>query len=225
MIRRWSCINNINHVKSVNFNTLSFVHYESTTLTNIFLKKNIDKISVFTRKNWVRRKHWTNLLIYNNILLNWFGDYLFFKRYNKFVFNLKIFKTSFFSYNLMFLKNTLPVLNKNTEKVLISSVTRNIMKYFSLYSSNNYSSLLKFKNIIWITVSSPTINFNFKKNIPVVQTLYNLNNNVLYPAITINDKIYWWNQIYNLWIMLILIKIKELYKVTQLLCLTNLLLS
>ena len=110
MIRRWSYINKLN-----NF----FENYENF----FFLKKKFKLIlfkktvnfrsfrrlrllnSKFKRKAFMRLKHSTNLVKYNNIFKWWTLDFMINRLISKNQFSLNLFVNNFYSYNYLFLKN------------------------------------------------------------------------------------------------------------------------
>jgi hypothetical protein len=173
MIRRWSYINNLNTRFANQYSLLNVVHFESTFKTNIYFKKNIYKISKLSRKSWSRRKHLSNWLIYQNILSDWSNDYLFFRRYNKFVLNYQLLKSSFLSFNFSILKKNTPALIKDTELILFSSITKSISKYYINFDYSSYKFLLNFKNYSWIYAT------HYKNN-NLINNVELLNNNPLF---------------------------------------------
>ena len=131
MVRRWSYLNSINNIFFNQYKSLNFVHYEQSFKTNIVFKKEISPLSLITRKSWSRRKHLTNWLIYQNVLTDWSKDYIFFKKYNKFTLVYRMFKNSFFSYNLFLIKKLNVSASVGSEKIIFSSLTSKISKYCS----------------------------------------------------------------------------------------------
>lgn len=125
MIRRWSCIINLN----TNFNSHKrfFKHYKITTFKgSVNFKRFSFKFTKFKRKSLIRLKHRSNFLIYTNIIKLWIKDYLFNKNYLRFQFLNKIFVMNFYFYNFNFIKN------KN------DNFLNNFNFVFSTFNNKNY---------------------------------------------------------------------------------------
>lgn len=170
MIRRWSYLNNINHIFFDQYRLLNFVHYEQSFKTNIVFRREINPISAISRKSWSRRKHLTNWLIYQNVLTDWSKDYLFFKKYNRFTFIFQMFKNTFFSYNTFLIKKLNISSTVGSETILFSSVISKIIRYCSKQSSNFYMFLRNYKNINWLYITTPK---KITNNNPLVGNLIN----------------------------------------------------
>ena len=68
-----------------------------------------------------------------------------------------MFKSSFIAFNLVSLKNLSPSSYKGFETILLSSVSRKTLRYFSTKSSSRMSSLLHFKNANIALMSFPDV--------------------------------------------------------------------
>lgn len=104
MIRRWSCLIDINN----NFNSYDFFkknHKISLFKNSVNFKRYTFKITKFKRKSLIRIKHRSNWLIYTNVIKLWVKDYLFNKNYLRYQFFNKMFLNNFFFYNFNFIKN------------------------------------------------------------------------------------------------------------------------
>lgn len=140
MIRRWSCLININN----NFiNEKKFFQKYKINLfkTSVNFKRFTFKLTKFKRKSFIRLKHRSNFLLYTNILKFWIKDYLFNKNFSKYQYFNKIFINNFFFYNFNFIKNR----NEN---------------FF--YNFNFYFSTFTNKNFFYFNNKSP-----FYKNTPL----------------------------------------------------------
>lgn len=218
MVRRWSYLNSINNIFFNQYKSLNFVHYEQSFKTNIVFKKEISPLSLITRKSWSRRKHLTNWLIYQNVLTDWSKDYIFFKKYNKFTLVYRMFKNSFFSYNLFLIKKLNVSASVGSEKIIFSSLTSKISKYCSKYSTSLHSFLQQYKNVNWLYVTS-----NTKLNVLIPQT-----SSILTPLVAIHQNILsnvdieysqttWLYVIYNSLFTFYVSQLTELYKLSILL--------
>lgn len=156
MIRRWSCLININN----NFiNEKKFFQKYKINLfkTSVNFKRFTFKLTKFKRKSFIRLKHRSNFLLYTNILKFWVKDYLFNKNFGKYQYFNKIFINNFFFYNFNFIKNR----NEG---------------FF--YNFNFYFSTFTNKNFFYFNNKSP-----FYKNTPLFLAWFlkspNLNNSVI----------------------------------------------
>jgi len=157
MIRRWSCLININN----NFNSYDF--FKKSHKINLFknsvnFKRFTFKFTKFKRKSLIRLKHRSNWLIYTNVFKLWVKDYIFNKNYFRYQFYNKIFINNFLFYNFNFIKNR----NEN--------FFYNFNFIFFVFTNKNYSYFFKNK----------LLNF---KNTPITTAWYfnvpQLNNSIL----------------------------------------------
>jgi hypothetical protein len=220
MIRRWSYLNNINHIFFEQYRLLNFVHYEQSFKMNIVFRKEINYISTISRKSWSRRKHLTNWLIYQNVLTDWSKDYLFFKKYNRFILIFQLFKNNFFSYNNFLIKKLNVSSTSGSETIVFSSLTSKIIRYCSKNFNQFYMFLHKYKNINWLYVTTPQYIDNNPSLIanlanPIFassQTLFNLYTKS-------NELSIWFWVIYKNLFTNVCVQLLTLYKISILLCL------
>ena len=125
MIRRWSCIINLNQ-NSYFKNKFITRHKINLFKTSVNFKRFTFKMTKFKRKALIRLKHRTNFLLYINIIKLWVKDYLFNKNFSKYQFFNKIFINNFFFYNFNFIKNR----NEN--------FFYNFNFYFSVFTNKSY---------------------------------------------------------------------------------------
>lgn len=105
MIRRWSCLNQLNN----NFQNDFFLISKHTKI-NVFknsvnFKKYKFKYTKFKRKAITRVFHISTLLIYTNVFKSWSKDYLYNKHKFKNEYLLNMFIKNFYFYNFNFIKN------------------------------------------------------------------------------------------------------------------------
>lgn len=111
------------------------------------------------RKQTSRRKHLHNWLIYTNILTDWAKEYVFFKKYTKWVITLQMFKNSFLIYNLLLFKNSIPRDFIGYE----SSVIVNLVKKFTNYNwlkSTIHTPFLKKLNCTYLCYITTNMSFD-----------------------------------------------------------------
>lgn len=115
MVRRWSYLNNINNLTSnkifVNTksnNLLLKVFQQTTFKATTYYRKPIYNplVTKITRKNFYRRRHLNNWLVYQNILTLWAKEYLFFRKYSRTLLSLFFYKNNFLIYNALIHSNT-----------------------------------------------------------------------------------------------------------------------
>ena len=153
MIRRWSCIIDLNN----NFNSYNFFlkNYKINTFkSSVNFKKFTFKFTKFKRKSLIRLKHKTNWLMYTNVIKLWIRDYFFNKNYLRYQFFNKIFNNNFFFYNFNFIKNRNETFFNNFN--FIFSTFKNKNYYY--FHKNNF---MNFKNSSIISAwlfSKPVLN-------------------------------------------------------------------
>jgi hypothetical protein len=103
MIRRWSCLININN--TFNNNRFFLKHKINLFKTSVNFKRFTFKLTKFKRKSFIRLKHRSNFLLYTNVLKYWVKDYLFNKQYSRYQYFNKLFINNFFFYNFNYIKN------------------------------------------------------------------------------------------------------------------------
>ena len=205
MIRRWSCLININN----NFNNYNF--FEKNYKINIFkssvnFKKFTFKFTKFKRKSLIRLKHRSNWLIYTNIIKLWIKDYLFVKNYLKYQFLNKSFLNNFFFYNFNFIKNRNETFFYNFNFI------------FSTFSNKNY--LYFSKNKIIFIKNSPLFS-SFFNNEPNVNNsiipVYSSYENHLFPYINSKNNNFDIQNLFDLFFSINIKKITEIRKILSIL--------
>lgn len=176
MIRRWSCLININN----NFNNYNF--FEKNYKINIFkssvnFKRFTFKFTKFKRKSLIRLKHRSNWLIYTNIIKLWVKDYLFTKNYLKYQFLNKSFVNNFFFYNFNFIKNRTDVFFYNFNFL------------FCTFTNKNYLYFCKNKPLF---IKNSPLFVSFLNNDPIINNsiipVYSSYENMLFPYVNKNNQ-------------------------------------
>lgn len=168
MVRRWSYIKDQNSNKNLNFSDLSFVHGEVSFLSNVYFRKTISHQSKLTRKSWAKRKHLSNWLPLQSVLSDWSNDYLFFKKYNKMVLTLNLFKNSFLSFNFLLLKKTSTLLKQNSESFFFTFPSKRLLSYFSRNFSSTYKFLINIRHTPLMYISTPESVQDIRKKLPML---------------------------------------------------------
>lgn len=210
MIRRWSCLIDINN----NFSTCDFFlknHKINLFKSYVNFKRFTYKFTKFKRKSLIRFKHTSNWLIYTNVLKLWIKDFIFNKNYFKYQFFNKILINNFFFYNFNFIKN------KN------DNFFYNFNFIFSIFS--NKSSFYFFNNKNTFFKNTPLVTAFFFKT-PILNSSvlpsYNSWDNLLYVNGSKID-VFNINELFDLLFFITLKKIVELKKILILLYYINLL--
>jgi hypothetical protein len=155
MVRRWSYLNLINNTFSAEHKGLAFAHHFATFKATTYYRKSIYRITKLSRRAWSRRKHLHNWLVYQNLLANWSQDYLFFRKYSRFVISLHLFKNSYLTYNLLIFKRSTSTNFLGSESVVVSSIIKRVIRYSSRLNPVTYSFFRSYKNVPWLYVTTP----------------------------------------------------------------------
>lgn len=155
MVRRWSYLNLINNTFSSEHKGLAFAHHFATFKATTYYRKSIHRITKLSRRAWSRRKHLHNWLVYQNLLANWSQDYLFFRKYSRFVMTLHLFKNSYLTYNLLVFKRSTATSFLGSENVVVSSIIRRVIRYSSRLNHTLYSFFKNYRGVSWLYVTTP----------------------------------------------------------------------
>lgn len=210
MIRRWSCINNFNIQIKKDFFLLSKSNKINIFKTSVNFKKIKSRYTKFKRKSITRVIHVSTFLIYTNVFKFWSKNYLLNKHLfkNQFLFN--IFPKNAFFYNFNFIKNKNENIFYNFNFIFSSWVKNSYLRFLNINKTNIF--FLKNNNI---TTAWYYSNLNLTNHtIPN----YSSFEGVLYPfdENTYNVK-YDINIFFDIFAMLNMQKIIELYKTVYLL--------
>lgn len=163
MVRRWSYLNKINlqsvFINSQNSQSLKIGSFQETFLTTTYYKNSIYSPSVtkLTRKAFFRRRHLNTWLTYQVILTMWAKEYLFFRRYMRFLNSLYFYKNNYLTYNLFVFQNT-PVSDvRSLENTFLTSLVSQIWKYLNKTTKNFMFFKSKVQNFLPILVSTPDL--------------------------------------------------------------------
>jgi len=139
MVRRLSFINSFNKVKTHDY-TFQRQSKVDKCITTVFYMRRPFFFKFTTkhqkRRQWKRRKHSFEYILYLNILSLWASEYVFCRKLIKFNYNYCIMKSSLLVYNLALLRGTSPALARNSEHTYIATLPKSLIKY---YAGLNYS--------------------------------------------------------------------------------------
>lgn len=169
MIRRWSCIINLNNNFKSNFHFFK-IYKINIFKTSVNFKRFSFKITKFKRKSLVRLKHRSNWMIYTNVIKLWIKDYLFNKGYSRYQFYYKIFINNFIFYNFNFIKNRNENFFYNFNFLFSTFISKNLSYFHNKNSFNLKNSPL---TAAWFC-KTPSVNTSI---IPV----FSFWDNIFYP--------------------------------------------
>ena len=181
------------------------------------------------RRQWKRRKHNFEYVLYLNILSLWSTEYIFYRKLIKFNYNYCIMKSSLIVYNLANLRGTSPALAKNSEHTYIATLPKSIINYCSKLNFNVFKYWYQTTNsslIIgsyFLNDSNEVLKQIFKNYFTHPSYIYTTSTLVSHNALTNNNLIDVYNNLFN-----VLLPdhhyavINELYKIHILLVINHL---
>lgn len=223
MVRRWSYLNQINRTAFDESLSAPRAKHEIAVRVNLYYKKKFSTISLVRRRSWVKRRHLNTFAIYRNLLADWSGDYIFYRKYAKFRFFYRLCKDSFWAQNFISIRNLVPGHYANFEKVYTTTFIRTVMKYCNIRGVNRFNYLGNFTHTLWLHVSSPKLSHIFSAQTTNTYSLmYRDANNVLVHPKTKTTSPVLYGILVNTLNTLHLAKLVEIYKVFILLTASNL---
>lgn len=174
MVRRWSYINSINSVYYRNHKVAERSFFDINTNAVMYLRKEFQLSTRFTRKSWARRKHEHTFLQMANVLKDWSHTYRFYRNHARMVNSQFYTSQTYIAFNLTGARNIFPGLHKNSGTVVTASYTNKLGSYFSKFSRSSLSLFGNFKNGNLILVSTKsfsqdTQDLNFLVQLPTIQ--------------------------------------------------------
>ena len=147
MVRRWSYINSLNVFNKSKYDTHRQAAFGATVRATMYFRGEFTVPTSLTRRRWSRRKHIYGWLTLSNILKEWAQLYRFNRNHTKFLLRQHFTKSTFIAFNTVSARNSLPCLHKGSELVVVSSVSKKVLHYFSKFSNPRIRFLLSFKNV------------------------------------------------------------------------------
>lgn len=228
MIRRWSHINSLNNFKwtngSMDYKYLAFSLHKTTFKDTTYYRRKIRYFSRLARRAWARRKHLGNWVVYQNVLNDWSQDYLFFRKYNRFILNVQLFKNSFFVFNLLIFTKIGIANFIDAEKVMISSLISRVSCYFSRINPSFWTIPASFRSVSWLYATTSLTIDEVKIASPFTNDpIFIRHQGSFFTTVPSLDYFKWFDTLILYFFQLIFIKITEIYKVTIFLFLNKLL--
>lgn len=222
MVRRWSYINEINRTVFVENSAVPRARHEMTVRVNLYYKKSFSAITLVRRRSWVKRRHVSTFAIYRNVLADWSGDYIFYRKYSKFRFFYQLFREAFWAQNFISIRNLVPGHYKNFEKVYTTTFIKTVFNYCTLRGSNRFKYLGNFSHTLWLHVTSPKLAavFNAQTNDTYALMYRDSNAQLAHPKLKLKSN-FIYQQLISTIHSLYMVKLLELYKIMTLLTLTN----
>ena len=233
MVRRWSYLNYVN----LHYETYKPLDYASQvvafkTTTSYRRRLFSYEISRPSRRFYAKLKRLSTAIHYNNILSNWSGDYLFFKKYNRFILSYKIFKHSYVVNNLLLFKKSPIYMFQGSENSIASYLVYSVSKYFKENNPSFYSPFIKYRGgqLLYITTNNPileptTLEITPSKSEELLteNPMYLVHQSSWYLTEVDLNETFFLQKIINSYYDSAFLKIIELYKVTILLVLNKIL--
>lgn len=222
MVRRWSYINQLNNYKwtngSMDYKFLAFALHKTTFKDTTYYRRKIRYFSRLARRSWARRKHLGNWVVYQNVLSDWSQDYLFFRKYNRFILNVQLFKNSFFVFNLLIFTKIGISNFMDAEKVMISSLIHRVSRYYCRINPYFWTIPKSFRSISWLYATTSLTIEEVKTSSPfTTDPLLIRHQSSFFPSLPSLDHFHWLQTFTNYLYQLIFLKIIEIYKITILL--------
>ncbi len=210
MVRRWSCIININN-NFTNFYSLKKNFKINVFKSSVNFKKFTSSFTKFKRKSLIRIKHKSNFLIYTNIIKFWVKDFLFQKNYLKFQFFNKIFINNFFFLNINFIKI------KNND------IFNNYNFFFSNFTNKNNNFFFHQKSFNFFKYTPISIAYSDLNNISndSILPIYSSHDSLLYPLKNLSISLFESNILFDLFFSILMKKTLEIRKILIFLFLKN----
>ena len=174
MVRRWSYINSVNSVYHRNHKIAERSFFDVNTNAVMYLRREFQLATRFTRRGWARRKHEHTFLQMANVLKDWSHMYRFYRNHARMVQSQFYTPRTYVAFNLTGVRNVFPGIHKNSGSVVTASYTNKLSIYFSKYNSTLLASLRNLKNGHLMLVSSRSLaqetqDLNFLVQLPVIQ--------------------------------------------------------
>lgn len=161
MVRRWSYINEINNLSPFDLRSGRLGAFDSTFRSVTYWRKPFSLSTRLLRRRWTRRKHLYSWLALSNVIKDWAYTYRFHRNFLKSVFYQHVSVNSFFTFNLLNAKNSIPTLHKGSELIVLSSSTRRILTYFTRFNNARIRFILSFKSWNFSVMSYRSNYWNF----------------------------------------------------------------
>lgn len=224
MVRRWSYLNYINLYYEP-FKPLDYasqvVAFKTTTSYRRRLFSN--EISRPSRRFYAKLKRLSTAVHYNNILSNWSEDYLFFKKYNRFIMTYQLFKNSYAVNNLLLFKKSPIYTFPGSENVIASYLVFSTSKYFKKYNPSFYSPFITYKGGQLLYITSPTpiieqiipeVDETKSEELLIEKPMYLVYQRGWYLSELENNETFFLQNLINSYYESTFLKIIELYKIT-----------
>ena len=157
MIRRWSYINTLNNLPSLDIKKIRISSSDAIVNSLMYLRREFPIQTRARRKSWARRIHTNDLLTLSNVMIIWAKEYRFFRNYNRSVTYQFFSKNTYLSFNLTFSKPLLARYSKSNVSSLGSSIPKNLIHYFRRsFVRSRLEYLLVYRNHSWSLASFPS---------------------------------------------------------------------
>lgn len=222
MVRRWAYLNNINKPFTFSYfkgsnegRRVRFVYQELAFFDTTLFRKKLTRQAAtkFRRLGWLHRKHRAEWVLYRNLLINWSQDYRFFRRYNRFLLLLHMFKNSYFLFNLPLMANVAVSEVNEFRSVHVASVVARTMRYFCPLNPLFYKFFTVFRSMTWLYASTPEIRSEGDLATETTDSLlYHMYQSRFYTTDEVQTSLSWLSVLLQLFFVNTLATLVDLYK-------------
>lgn len=222
MVRRWAHLNIINKPFTLSYFKqptaslrVRFVYQELAFFDTTLFRRKLTRQSAtkFRRLGWLHRKHRAEWVLYRNLFINWSQDYQFFRRYNRFLLLLYMFKNSYFLFNLPLMANVAVAEVSEFKAVHVASVVARTMRYFCPMNPVFYKFFSIFQYMSWLYASTPA---TLEEDDLVTETteslMYFMYQSRFYTPTDVQESVHWLSAILHLFFVNALATLTALYR-------------
>ena len=153
MVRRWSRIITSNRHPITEFTRVANAAFDANVNSSMYLRRVYTSETSLRRRQWARRRHFSNWLPLSNVLKDWAVSYRFYRNYARFAINQHFSNSSLIAFNLVASLNTSPALVRGAENVVVGRVSRRWVTYFSRFNASKWRVFQVLKSSLPIFVS------------------------------------------------------------------------
>ena len=155
MVRRWSYLASVNSFYNKSYEGHQQAAFGVTVRATMYFKGTYTVPSKLTRGRWARRRHIYGWLHLSNILKSWSQIYRFNRAHLKGSLRQHVTPLNFLAFNAVTVQNSIPSRHTGSNNIVVSTLPKRVIRYFSKYNVSRSLFLLKLKNFNISYVSIP----------------------------------------------------------------------
>lgn len=155
MVRRWSYLASVNSFYNNYYEGHQQAAFGVTVRATMYFKGTYTVPSKLTRGRWARRRHIYGWLHLSNILKSWSQIYRFNRAHLKGSLRQHVTPLNFLAFNAVTVQNSIPSRHAGSNNIVVSTLPKRVIRYFSKYNVTRSLFLLKLKNFNISYVSVP----------------------------------------------------------------------